>query len=335
VDLEQDLRSKIKERWETFNSSLTVLRSSILVSLILVSLLLSACASIRPVAKIGLVAPFEGLYRRSGYEALDAMRMAIDESQSDAIDLLPVALDGTADAERTRRAVEKLLTDDSVQAIIGPLSPARVADVGDLLIDQPITWIVPYAIDPDGGFADPITSNEWATRLVSAVAAEAKRSGAARLTLAGNKAGWPNLSDEEWSTIAGLDVAHFGDLDDLSTDDALFWMGSAADGASFLNELRSRFPELPFWLGPQGEDPVFAERAQSMHQVHWATWVDVAYNGRFSDQSLASPGKYQIYQATVVAARGIIDGQRMAKNEWFVQMFAFGDDGTSTPLAPR
>ncbi len=343
-------RSTIRERWETLNSSPTVLRSSIFVLLVLVSLLATACTPIRPVAKIGLVAPFEGLYRRSGYAALGAARSAIDESPSDAIDLLPVALDGTADAERTRRAIQKLLSDDSVKAIIGPLNPALVAEVADLFDGQPVAWIVPYAIDPDGGFADPIASPEWATGLVRAVGAEAKRSGATRLALAGDTAGWPDLSDEEWSAIAGVEVATGENLDDLTTNDALFWMGSAADGAAFLNELRSRFPDIPFWIGPQGEDPVFAEHAESMQKVHWATWVDVAYNDEFSDQSLASPSVYQIYQATLVAGRiaagqiaaggvrtggEVTDGEAMAENDWSVQTFVFGADGTSTRLSQR
>ena len=338
-------RSKIKERWETLDSSSTVLRSSIFVLLILISLLATACTPIRPVAKIGLVAPFEGLYRRSGYLALGAVRVAIDESQSDAIDLLPVALDGTADAERTRRAIQKLLSDNSVEAIIGPLSPAMVAEVADLLDGQPVAWIVPYAIDPEGGFADPVASHEWATGSVRAIAAEAKRSGATRLALAGNNAGWPGFSAEEWSAFAGIEVVYIEDLDDLTTNDALFWMGSAADGAAFLNELRSRFPDIAFWLGPQGEDPVFAEHVASMQKVHWATWVDVAYNDEFSDQALTSPSARQIYQATLVAG-GIVadeivadgeanDGKRMAKNDWSVQTFVFSDDGTSTPLPPR
>ena len=90
------------------------------------------CCQNRPVA------PFEGLYRRSGYAAWGAVRSAIDESPSDAIDLLPVALDGTADAERTRRAIQKLLSDDSVKAIIGPLNPALVAEVADLFDGQPV-----------------------------------------------------------------------------------------------------------------------------------------------------------------------------------------------------
>ncbi len=337
-------RSRIKERWKTLNSSSTVLRSSFLVLLVLISLLTTACTPIRPVAKIGLVAPFEGLYRRSGYAALGATRMAIDENPSDAIDLLPVALDGTADSERTRRAIQKLLSDDSVKAIIGPLNPAMVAEVADLLDGQPVVWIVPYAIDPDGGFADPIASHEWATELVRVVAAEAKRDGAMRLAMAGDRAGWPDLSDEQWSAIAGVGVASIRDFDDLTPNDALFWMGSAADGAAFLNELRSRFPGIPFWLGPQGEDPVFAEHAKSMQKVHWVTWVDVAYNNKFSDPSLASPSAYQIYRATVAASRAVAGeagtgeeltaGEAMAEDDWIVQTFAFSDDGTSMPLPP-
>ncbi len=335
MDFEKEQRSKIEERWETPKSPPTVLRFSIFVSFLFTSLILAACTPIRPVAKIGLVAPFEGLYRQSGYAALDAMRSAIDDSQADAVDLLPVALDGSADAERTRRAVEKLLADGSVQAVIGPLSPAMVAATGDLLADRTIQWIVPYAVDPAGGFADPLTASEWATGLVAAVAAQASQSGVTRLALAGDQTGWPELTDQEWSNVAGIEVAKIAGIDDVYAGDVLFWMGSAANGAAFLNELRRRYPDLPFWLGPQGEDPVFAERAESIHQTYWATWVDLNYNRWASDRSPASPGRYQIYRATATAASRITEGKSAAENDWLVQLFVIGDDGASTPLDLR
>ena len=46
----------------------------------------------------------------------------------------------------------------------------------------------------------------------------------------------------------------------VDDDEAVFWMGSAEDGAAYLAQLRELQPEAIFVLGPQGEDPVFVER---------------------------------------------------------------------------
>src|SRR3954463_1255363 len=57
----------------------------ILITMLMV--FLSGCASIRPIVKIGLIAPFEGLYRQSGYDALDAMRQAMAECTPAGVDV--------------------------------------------------------------------------------------------------------------------------------------------------------------------------------------------------------------------------------------------------------
>ena len=52
----------------------------------LCSLLLAACSlsgSVKPTVKIGLAAPFEGLYRDLGYEALHAVRLAVRERNAE------------------------------------------------------------------------------------------------------------------------------------------------------------------------------------------------------------------------------------------------------------
>ena len=38
---------------------------------------LAGCTNVRPTIKIGVLAPFEGLHRRTGYAALDAVRAAM------------------------------------------------------------------------------------------------------------------------------------------------------------------------------------------------------------------------------------------------------------------
>ncbi len=83
--------------------------------------------STRPIVKIGLIAPFEGLYRRTGYEGLSAAQMAVADHgeliRASGIDLLVQALDDSAQPARARRAAQKLLVDPAVGAIVGPLAP--------------------------------------------------------------------------------------------------------------------------------------------------------------------------------------------------------------------
>src|SRR5688500_13064399 len=85
---------------------------------LLAFLLVTGCTSIRPIIKIGLIAPFEGLYRQSGYTALDAMRQAMAECTPPGMDVLPLALDDSGDPARAQRAAQKLLIDPSVGAIV-------------------------------------------------------------------------------------------------------------------------------------------------------------------------------------------------------------------------
>jgi hypothetical protein len=76
---------------------------------LVLALLLAGCTDVRPVAKIGLIAPFEGLQRRTGYAALESMRQAIVETPASAIGVIPLALDDSADPLGHSRAAEKLL----------------------------------------------------------------------------------------------------------------------------------------------------------------------------------------------------------------------------------
>lgn len=298
-----------------------------------------SCTSIRPIAKIGLVAPFEGLYRQSGYAALDTMRATIDARENGVIDLLALAHDGHADAANTRRAVEKLLIDERVDVLVGPLSPPLAASMADLMAQSDIAWIAPYAVDPAGSFAHPAESEAWATGLVGAVGAAAKEQGAGRLLLAGSEAGWPALSDEEWSDIAGIPVERAKTPADAAAGDALFWMGGPAEGVTFLNALRELETDVPFWLGRQGDDPVFARRATGVQKVYWATWTDLAYTAWTADRSLASPSAYLIYLATNAAADSITGEetkpQSSGGSDWFVQLYAVNGDGVPVPLASR
>jgi len=286
------------------------------------------------------MAPFEGLYRRTGYEALAAMRAALAETPIVGVDLLPLALDNSIDSQRT---AQKLLADNNVHAVVGPQTPAVFAQIAPLIAATATVWVMPYAVDPASGeFVDPATDSTWATGLVVAVAHAAQNQGNTRLVLAGWTPGWPPHSAAEWRTLTGLPIVITDEINAVQAADAVFWMGRAADGADYLARLRPMHPGVPFWLGPEGGDPVFAERALFDGPVYWATWLDEGYAPWAANHAPATPAAYLVYQAT---RQAIVSIAASASNPpitptmvadvqaWRVQIFTLEQNGISRPLA--
>lgn len=85
------------------------------------------CASVEPVVKVGLVAPFEGRHREIGYDAIYSARLAVREINAAGgvaghrVSL--VALDDRGDPELARQAAASLATDPGVIAVLGHYLP--------------------------------------------------------------------------------------------------------------------------------------------------------------------------------------------------------------------
>ncbi len=256
----------------------------------------AACTSVRPLAKIGLIAPFEGLYRQQGYEALAAMRSALTEcSLSAGVDVLPLALDDSTDPATARRAMEKLLIDPAVKATIGPLTPAIAGSIAPITATNTSLWIVPTMISQAGTFADPARGTAWATGLLEAIAASARSQGAKRLMIVGLSSAWPQLAAIQPGQYAGLPVTYISEagqaLTVVETGDTVLWLGSPAEGARFFGSLRYSQPSVPFWMGPQGGDPVFAGRAAVAGPIYRATWSDDGYQPWATSHSPVDSGR--------------------------------------------
>ena len=100
-------------------------------------LLLAACTfpgSVKPTVKIGLSAPFEGLHRDLGYEALQAVRLAVQQRNeaggvggSYLVEL--VALNDFDEPEEAVVQARKMAVDSGVLGVLGGWSPetARLA----------------------------------------------------------------------------------------------------------------------------------------------------------------------------------------------------------------
>ncbi|CAN5542617.1 hypothetical protein BH10CHL1_BH10CHL1_30420 [soil metagenome] len=336
LDMGCDIRQKASNKPNKTTFCLTLWRLLRAFVFLISACALVACFSIRPVIKIGLIAPFEGLYRRTGYDALAAMRAAIADTPIVGVDILPLALDDANEPSQARRTAQKLLVDPSVQAIVGPLNPATLFSVIDVLPKANSVWVAPFAIAPDSaGFADPPLADAWATKLVGAVAEIAQMQQAHRLVLAGWTPGWPEYSAQTWTPMTKLPVVLAGnDIQAVVQDDVVFWLGSPADAAVYLAKLRAKFPNIPFWLGPQGGDPVFVERIKRHGPVYWATWLGADYTQWAAQHTPATPAAYLVYQATQQAIAAAT-GQPITSGigSWRVAFFVIGEDGQSRPYA--
>lgn len=94
-----------------------------LLFLTLATLLAAGCASVKPVVKVGLVAPFEGRYRAVGYDAIYSARLAVREINTaggiGGRRVALVALDDRGDPELARQAAATLAVDPGVVAVVG------------------------------------------------------------------------------------------------------------------------------------------------------------------------------------------------------------------------
>ena len=105
--------------------------SLVTVYCLLVTLLLAGCASVQPVVKVGLVAPFEGAQRALGYDAIYAARLAVREvNEAGGVGgyrVALVALDDGGDEQLAVETAASLTIDPKVVAVIGHGLPQTTA----------------------------------------------------------------------------------------------------------------------------------------------------------------------------------------------------------------
>lgn len=134
-------------------------RLTIVFSLI-IWLLTGCVASTPPVVKIGLIAPFEELYRDDGYAVLAAVRLAVAERNAAGgvagHQVLLVALNDNGRAEESRSQAANLALDPQVMGVTGLLSRRTALAAGPVLAQQGLPWLPLASLEPEhlaGGFA--------------------------------------------------------------------------------------------------------------------------------------------------------------------------------------
>jgi ABC-type branched-subunit amino acid transport system substrate-binding protein len=125
----------------------------------LAALLLAGCASVDPVIKIGLVGPFEGRYRDTGYDAIYGARLAVGEANAASgiggYRVALVALDDRGDPELAAQAAASLALDPAVVAVAGHYLPETTAAAQPIYREAGLPLIVTGA--PPFGASDPET----------------------------------------------------------------------------------------------------------------------------------------------------------------------------------
>lgn len=123
---------------------------------LLLALLAAGCASVDPVVKIGLVAPFEGRERAVGYDAIYSARLAVREINAaggvGGHRIALVALDDRGDPALAADAAASLGTDPGVVAVVGHYLP-ETTEAALPLYDVDGLALLPLGAPPFGPFA--------------------------------------------------------------------------------------------------------------------------------------------------------------------------------------
>lgn len=116
-----------------------------LAGLVLAVLAAACSGSTQPIVKLGLIAPFEELYRDDGYAVLHAMKLAIAErNAAGGVAGRKVALVALNDNGRPDEAAvqaAKLGVDRGVLGVVGPLREATSAAAGPVLMADGVPWL--------------------------------------------------------------------------------------------------------------------------------------------------------------------------------------------------
>jgi len=118
------------------------------VVMLIMLMSLSACAinPTTPIARIALLAPFEGRYREIGYSAIYPARLALKEAGITHLELVAVDDGGTLKTAQER--ARALLLDDTIKAVIILGYDSADSSVQEAFGDMPLIIIGEWATQP-------------------------------------------------------------------------------------------------------------------------------------------------------------------------------------------
>ena len=236
--------------------------------------LLSSCAglgSTRPVVKIGLVAPFEGLHRHLGYDVLYAVKLAVRECNAAGgvagymVEL--VALDDGNDPAQAPLQARKMIVDTDVMGVIGHFSDEAALAAVDEYHRAGLALITPVAADAVTERGYPEVFRLYACNdLLGKEAARyaVKELGISRLAVL---RGRDDLADAfaQMAEQLGATVVLDADTDftfhvsRFTSAELVFFSGGAVEGAELIAEARRAGIEATFMGGSGFDGPQLAQ----------------------------------------------------------------------------
>ncbi len=220
---------------------------------LLSALALVGCTVTKPIIKIGLVAPFEGLYRDVGYDALYAVKLALGEwNEAGGVEgymVELVALDDSGDPAQAPGRASELILDPLVIGAIGHFDDQTTLAASPVYHEGGLTLMAP-AVTAGGLENYPSVFRLGASEEVLGRAATLfawEELGARRLAVIDEGSG---LVQAFVAAAEGLGVAvlSYQDVESLKKDvgfDLLFFGGRSWEGATLLLRLRGAGIEAP------------------------------------------------------------------------------------------
>ncbi|GAB4558232.1 MAG: ABC transporter substrate-binding protein [Anaerolineae bacterium] len=253
-----------------------------LLLLICLALIASACAlprSTPPIIKIGMIAPFEGLYRPRGYAALYAVKLALKEHNAAGgvaghlVEL--VALNDDGQPEEAAIQARKLSIDPDVMGVIGPFSRAGASAVAGPLGEAGLAWITPSTMADEVAWAHAnayrlCASDEALARALVSWAAGEPASGSG-VTIVGEDAFAQALAGAAEAVGLAHQVAHT--LTTSPDSGVLLLSGDAEQVAATLATLKSSSDaRMAIGAGPEGMQEVTLKWApEASEGTVWVT----------------------------------------------------------------
>jgi len=265
-----------------------------LIGFLLSALALVGCTVTKPIIKIGLVAPFEGLYRDVGYDALYAVKLALREwNEAGGVEgymVELVALDDGGDPDEAVGQASELILDPLVMGAIGHFDDQTTLAASPVYQEEGVALIAP-AVTAGGLENYPsvfrLGASERALSRAAALFAW-EELGARRLAVLSLQDPVPQGSrgmGDEGSGLTqafvaaaqelGATVLSYQDIDHLEKGegfDLVFFGGRSWEGAMLLLRLRGAGIEAPLigvidrphlarWAGEAAEGTLYTTSA--------------------------------------------------------------------------
>ena len=232
----------------------------------------------QPVLKIGLVAPFEGWYRPRGYDALWAVRLAIQEANRGGgvtgyqVEL--VALDDHLDPYWASQRARELVADPAVMGAVGCFSPATAQAARPVYSAAGLPLITPASVEAqgDGVFVLAPTPDALARAATGHIRLSAV-SGQPRVALLYDEGGefWAKAVGREVEVVADVGLDRQGWLELLlqAHPDWVICTAGARLGGETLQQARSAGLRGSFMGGPEWGTDAFRKVAGSAASDAW------------------------------------------------------------------